>query len=279
MIRLFVPDDLAAGSPVTLSAAQAHYLRDVMRRATGDDVALFNGRDGEWLSTIASIERKAVGVIPKRRTREQTPGVDLELVVALVKRARLETIVEKATELGVHRVRLAVTRFTQAERTNVERLTAIAVEAAEQTGRLDVPEVMGPAKLEAILKGWPADRALIFCDEAGDAPPILEAVTAPRERSRSGPGAEVESSARPLIRPGIRPATFSHEGRRAPTSGAVATSILIGPEGGFSAEERAFIRALSTVIPVSLGPRILRADTAAIAALSLWQAALGDWRP
>ena len=157
MIRLFVPDDLAAGSPVTLSAAQAHYLRDVMRRATGDDVALFNGRDGEWLSAIASIERKAVGVIPKRRTREQTPGVDLELVVGLVKRARLETIVEKATELGVHRIRLAVTRFTQAERTNVERLTAIAVEAAEQTGRLDVPEVMGPAKLEAILKGWPAD--------------------------------------------------------------------------------------------------------------------------
>ncbi len=238
MIRLFVPDDLAAACPVALSAAQAHYLRDVMRRAAGDEVALFNGRDGEWLSRIVSIDRKAVGVVPKRCARGQTPTADLELAVALVKRARLETIVEKATELGAHRIRLAVTRFTQAERTNVDRLTAIAVEAAEQTGRLDVPEVVAPAKLDTILKAWPPGRRLIFCDEAGDASPILEALTVP-----------------------------------------VATSILIGPEGGFAPEERAQIRALPTVIPVSLGPRILRADTAAIAALSLWQAALGDWRP
>jgi 16S rRNA (uracil1498-N3)-methyltransferase len=297
MIRLFVPDDLAAESPVTLSTAQAHYLRDVMRRAAGDEVALFNGRDGEWLGAIASIERKAAGVIPMRRAREQIPTADLELVVALVKRARLETIVEKATELGARRIRLALTRFTQAERTNVGRLTAIAVEAAEQTGRLDVPEIVAPAKLEAILAGWPAQRALIFCDEAGDAAPILAALNAlllpsrekvarvsetdegPRERLPRRRGADAESSARPLIRPGIRPATFSLGGRRAPSAEAGATSILIGPEGGFSTEERASIRNLPPVIPVSLGPRILRVDTAAIAALSLWQAALGDWRP
>jgi len=297
MIRLFVPDDLTADSPIALCANQAHYLRDVMRRAAGDDVALFNGRDGEWLSTIASVDRKSVGVIPTRRVREQAPTADVDLVVALVKRARLETIIEKATELGARRIRLGITRFTQAERTNVERLTAIAVEAAEQTGRLDVPEILSPTRLDAILKGWPADRALIFCDEAGDAAPLLAALNAlllpsrekearasgtdegPRNRLPPGRGANAETSARPLIRTGIRPATFSREGRRAPKTEAAACSILIGPEGGFSAEERERLRSLPTVIPVSLGPRILRADTAAIAALSLWQAALGDWRP
>ncbi|HXQ46165.1 MAG TPA: 16S rRNA (uracil(1498)-N(3))-methyltransferase [Caulobacteraceae bacterium] len=243
MIRLFVPDDLAAGRPIALSVTQAHYLRDVMRRSSGDEVALFNGRHGEWLAALGLVERKAVTVVPRTRARAQAPTADLELVIALVKRARLETIVEKATELGVRRIRLAITRFTQAERTNVERLAAIAMEAAEQTGRLDVPEIVAPAKLDAILADWPPDRALIFCDEAGDATPILGALAA-------------------FLRPD-----------------ALAASILIGPEGGFSPEERAHIRSLAPVIPVSLGPRILRADTAAIAALSLWQAALGDWRP
>jgi 16S rRNA (uracil1498-N3)-methyltransferase len=239
MIRLFVPDALTPGRGIALSAAQAHYLRDVMRRSAGDEVALFNGRDGEWVAALSAIARRAATVIPRERTRAQAGAADLELVVALVKRARLETIVEKATELGVRRIRLAVTRFTQAERTNAERLTAIAVEAAEQTGRLDVPEVVPPAKLHAILADRPPNRALVFCDEAGDAAPILAAL-------------------------GARPQ---------------AASILIGPEGGFSPEERGHIRSLPSVIPVSLGPRILRADTAAIAALSLWQAALGDWRP
>jgi len=238
MIRLFVPDDLAADGPVTLSTGQAHYLRDVMRRGAGDDVALFNGRDGEWLSTIVSVDRKAVGVIPKKRAREQTPSVDLELVVALVKRARLEIIVEKATELGVRRIRLAVTRFTQAERTNVDRLTAIAVEAAEQTGRLDVPEILTPAKLDAILEGWSPNRALIFCDEAGDAPPLLEAVTAfllpsrekvardsetdegPRKRPPPGRRAELESAARPLIRPGSARPPSPSRGEGSPADAA-----------------------------------------------------------
>jgi 16S rRNA (uracil1498-N3)-methyltransferase len=242
MIRLFVPDDLTGASPVELSLAQAHYLRDVMRRGAGEPIALFNGRDGEWLATIIEIGRKGARATPETRLREQGPPADLELVIALVKRARLETIVEKATELGVGRIRLAVTQFTQSERANVARLAAIATEAAEQTGRLDVPEVVAPARLDAILGEWDPHRRLIFCDERGEAAPLL-------------------SSLLPLAGEGAR------------------FSILIGPEGGFSAEERTMLRALPFVIPVSLGPRILRADTAAIAALSLWQAALGDWRP
>ncbi len=208
MIRLFVPDDLAAGSPVTLSAAQAHYLRDVMRRATGDDVALFNGRDGEWLSAIASIERKAVGVIPKRRTREQTPGVGPRAGGRPGRKRALGWRPSSRRRPSWASIASASPSpaLPRPSGPNVERLTAIAVEA--RPSRRDAwtcRKVMGPAKLNAILKGWPADRALIFCDEAGDAPPILEAVTAPRERSRSGPGAEVESSARPRIRPGILP--------------------------------------------------------------------------
>jgi 16S rRNA (uracil1498-N3)-methyltransferase len=160
-------------------------------------------------------------------------------VVALIKRARLETIVEKAAELGARRVRLAITERTNAERTRVDRLAAIATEAAEQTGRLDVPSIEAPQTLDRLLADWPSDRPLMFCDEAGDAPPSLEALTG-----------------------------------RAPGPWAV----LIGPEGGFSAKERALIRALPAAVPVSLGPRILRADTAAISALTLWQAALGDLR-
>jgi 16S rRNA (uracil1498-N3)-methyltransferase len=173
------------------------------------------------------------------RSRPQAIGPDLDLIIALVKRARLETIVEKASELGARRVRLVTTARTNADHTNVTRLAAIAVEAAEQTGRLDVPAVLAPERLEAVLAAWGADRGLMFCDEAGDAAPALEAL----ERL----------AARPF-------------------------AVLIGPEGGFTAEERGRIRALPAAIPVSLGPRILRADTAAISALTLWQAAIGDWR-
>jgi 16S rRNA (uracil1498-N3)-methyltransferase len=186
---------------------------------------------------VASIGKRGCVLELVRRTREQTIGPDLDLVVALVKRARLETIVEKAAELGARRVRLVVTERTNADHTRVDRLRAIAVEAAEQTGRLDVPEVTAPARLAALLADWPADRPLMFCDEAGDAPPALAALAG---RGR-GPW-----------------------------------SLLIGPEGGFSTAERAAIRALPAAVPVGLGPRILRADTAAIAALTLWQAALGD---
>jgi 16S rRNA (uracil1498-N3)-methyltransferase len=171
--------------------------------------------------------------------RAQEAGPDLDLVIALVKRARLETIIEKAAELGARRVRLAVTRRTNADHTNVARLQAIAVEAAEQTGRLDVPLVVAPEKLDRMLDAWDPARRLVFCDEGGGVPAMLDAL----RESPDGPGA-----------------------------------ILIGPEGGFAPEEGERQRALPYVTAVSLGPRILRADTAAISALTLWQAALGDWR-
>ena len=237
MIRLYVTDDLAAGGAVVLSEGQAHYLRHVMRLATGAELLAFNGRDGEWRVRLQTVGKRGASLETEALTRPQVAGPDLDLVVALVKRARLETIVEKAAELGARRVRLAITERTNAERVKLERLAVIATEAAEQTGRLDAPEVVAPEKLERLLCAWPADRPLMFCDEAGDASPALRALSG----RAGGPWA-----------------------------------ILIGPEGGFSPAERRRIRSMASAVPVSLGPRILRADTAAISALTLWQAALGD---
>jgi 16S rRNA (uracil1498-N3)-methyltransferase len=239
LIRLFVTQDLEAGLSIEAAPEQAHYLVNVMRLAEGDELGLFNGRDGEWRAALASAGKRGATLAVSEKTRSQTAGPDVDLVVALVKRARLETIVEKAAELGACRVRLVTTERTNAERTRVDRLSAIAAEAAEQTGRLDVPAVLEPEKLERLIAEWPADRPLMFCDEAGEAPPALAALS-----SRA----------------------------------AGSWAILIGPEGGFSPKERALIRALQAAVPVSLGPRILRADTAAISALTLWQAALGDLR-
>jgi len=239
MIRLFIPHDLAAGAELALGHGQSHYLASVMRQAVGDEVLLFNGRDGEWRARIAAVTKRAVGLRAEALERPQAIGPDLDLVIALVKRGRLETLVEKAAELGARRVRLVTTERTNAERTRIDRLTAIATEAAEQTGRLDVPSILEPVRLEKLTADLGPERRLLFCDEAGDASPILEAL---RDQP-AGPWA-----------------------------------ILIGPEGGFSPAERARLRALPCATPASLGPRILRADTAAISALTLWQAALGDWR-
>lgn len=237
MIRLFVPHDLGAGAVLGLDEGQSRYLAAVMRQGVGDEVALFNGRDGEWRARIETVGKRAVTLAALAQTRPQATGPDLDLVIALVKRTRLETIVEKAAELGARRVRPVVTERTNADHTRVDRLHAIAVEASEQTGRLDVPTVAEPAKLERMLADWEPGRRLLFCDEAGDARPVLQAVDG------SGPWA-----------------------------------ILIGPEGGFSAREREMLRSLPYATPATLGPRILRADTAAISALTLWQAAVGDWR-
>ena len=176
MIRLFVSHGLEAAIDVAVSPEQAHYLLNVMRLSAGDELRLFNGRDGEWRARVAAFGKRGCQLELLERTRDQTVGPDLDLVVALVKRARLETIVEKAAELGARRVRLAITERTNAERTNVARLAAIAAEAAEQTGRLDVPEIAPPQKLDRLIEGWPADRTLMFCDEAGDAAPALEAL-------------------------------------------------------------------------------------------------------
>lgn len=239
MIRLYVDADLGRGARIAPRPDQAHYLTRVMRLAQGEPLLVFNGRDGEWRATLAEVAKRGCVLAVEEQVRPQETPPDLDLIVALVKRSRLETIVEKAAELGARRVRLAITERTNADHTNVARLEAIAVEAAEQTGRLDAPQILGPAPLAAILLGWESDRRLMFCDEAGDAAPASGALNA---------------------------------------AGGRCWAVLIGPEGGFSTAERAAIRGLPQAMPVSLGPRILRADTAAIAALALWQSTLGDWR-
>ncbi|GLK48139.1 ribosomal RNA small subunit methyltransferase E [Brevundimonas intermedia] len=241
MIRLHVASPLAPAATVAPTLDQSRYLTQVMRLKLGDELLVFNGRDGEWRCTIAEVLKKGVILRAEEQVKPQTYGPDLELVVAVVKKARVETIVEKAAELGARRVRLVLTKRTNADRIRLDRLDAIAEEAAEQTGRLDVPAVDDPVKLDALLDGWEASpdsgRRLMFCDETGGAP----AMSALRE------------------------------------AGEGPWSILIGPEGGFSPEEGERLRSLPFTTAVSLGPRILRADTAAIAAMTLWQAALGDW--
>lgn len=239
MIRLFVADALALGARVVPRPDQARYLTAVMRLAVGGEVLLFNGRDGEWRSVISDVGKRGCTLTCAGLVRPQTSGPDLELIIALIKRSPLETVIEKAVELGARRVLLAQARRSNADRARMERLAAIAEEAAEQTGRLDVPQIVEAQKLERILDGFPADRRLMFCDEGGEAPDVLTAL------SGAAPG---------------------------------GWSILIGPEGGFAPEERSRLRAMPNVTPVALGPRILRADTAAIAAMALWQAAAGDWR-
>lgn len=246
MIRLHVTSPLAAAAPVAPTLDQSRYLTQVMRLKVGDDLLAFNGRDGEWRCTVAEVLKKGVILRAEEQVRAQTFGPDLELIVAVVKKARVESIVEKAAELGARRVRLVLTKRTNADRIRLDRLDAIAEEAAEQTGRMDVPIVDDPVKLDAVLDGWEAGRRLMFCDETGGAP----AVTALMRQSPSRTGT------------GDAPAKWS---------------ILIGPEGGFSPEEGERLRALPFTTAVSLGPRILRADTAAIAAMTLWQAAAGDW--
>ena len=167
MIRLFVTQDLAAGGAIIVAPEQAHYLTHVMRLTAGDELLLFNGRDGEWRAGVSQVARRTVALTVMAQVRPQALGPDLDLVVALVKRARLETIVEKAAELGVRRVRLAITERTNSERTRVDRLAAIAIEAAEQTGRLDAPAIEPPQKLSALLADWPVDRPLMFLRRSG----------------------------------------------------------------------------------------------------------------
>ncbi|MHB8530794.1 MAG: 16S rRNA (uracil(1498)-N(3))-methyltransferase [Caulobacteraceae bacterium] len=239
MIRLHVSADLRDGADIVLSRDQSHYLLTVMRQQIGAEVLVFNGRDGEWRARLTSASKREARLSTGARIRVQTGGPDLDLVVALVKRPRLETIVEKAAELGARRLRLIITERTNAGRASLTRLAAIATEAAEQTGRLDVPVILAPERLDTLLEGWAPNRRLMFCDEAGEAPPALAALLA----APAGPWA-----------------------------------VLIGPEGGFSPAEREAIRILPSSVPVALGPRILRTDSAAIAALALWQAVLGDWR-
>ena len=237
-IRLFVEHPLGQGQSIALSRNQAHYLFGVMRLAVGDSMLVFNGSAGEWRAEVGEAGKRGGALTVQAQTKAQQDPPDLWLLFAPIKKARTDFIVEKAAEMGAARICPVQTEFTNAERIRQDRLQAHAIEAAEQCGGTFVPEVVDLARLERLLEDWPEERHLMFCDEA------------------------LAGTASAL--PG-RP-------------GGAPWAILIGPEGGFSEAERAWLRALPQAHPVSLGPRILRADTAAVAAMTLWQVMLGDWQ-
>jgi 16S rRNA (uracil1498-N3)-methyltransferase len=238
--RLYVRDALAAGAEVALARGQAHYLAHVLRLASGVAVALFNGRDGEWVARIESVAKGGATLRVETQLREQRPDPDLWLVFAPVKRTALDFLVQKATELGVSALVPAITRRTIVERIRRERMEATAIEAAEQCERLSVPDIRDAAPLSRILGDWPDGRRILLCAETGAAEPIHDVL------ERNGP--------------------------------TERCAILTGPEGGFEQTELDALRKLPFVTAVGLGPRILRADTAALAALSCWQSARGDWQ-
>ena len=241
---------------MAVTRAQAHYLAHVMRLAPGAAVEAFDGVHGGWEAVVEDLGKRGGTLRAVRQARPQRDPPDLWLLFAPVKKARTDFIVEKATELGAARIVPVLTERTQAERVRVDRLQAHAVEAAEQCGGTFVPPVAEPVRLGALLDGWAGGRALVFADEGLSDDPAW----------RSGGAA---ASPTPPSSPSP-PSTM-----RLPPAPA---AVLVGPEGGFAPGERARIRALPNAAPLSLGPRILRADTAAVAALTLWQAARGDWR-
>lgn len=238
--RLFVEADLEAGAQIPLTREQANYLVTVLRLREGDQILAFNGRDGEWRSTLSASSRKAAFLHAQERARAQDRAPDLQYLFAPLKQARQDYMVQKAVEMGVRRLRPVMTRRTQASRVNLARMRANAIEAAEQCGIMTIPDIDPQMKLESVVSGWPPDRLLIFCDEDAEAlDPLATLLAAPAPQS---------------------------------------LAVLIGPEGGFDPGEREMLRRLPGVTVLSLGPRILRADTAAVAALALVQAAWGDWR-
>ena len=245
--RLFVDEDLAEGATLGTTHGQAHYLRSVLRLSRGDRVALFNGRDGEWSGRLDGLGKGWASIVVEGRRRQQAPEPDLWLVFAPIKRARIDFVAEKAAELGVSRLQPVLTRHTSVARVNTDRLAANAREAAEQCERLSVPEVPEPVDLFKLLGQWPSERRLLVCAEAGDAPPIAEVLMEARERApqAASPG---------------------------------PWAVMTGPEGGYAPTELDAMGKLPFATLVGLGPRILRADTAAVAALACWQAFLGDGR-
>ena len=240
-VRLYVEAPLAQAARVEPDAAQVHYLIHVMRAKAGDRIDLFNGRDGEWTAVVAEAGKRSCVLQCEALAAAQADVPDVWLVFAPVKKTPADYVTQKATELGVRVLQPVLTRRTIVRRVNEERMRANAVEAAEQSGRLSVPEVRAPLALEKLLAQWPHERRIVFCDEAGEAPPIAHALAAQA------------------------------------ASGREQWAVLVGPEGGFDPAERALIRGQDFVTPVSLGPRILRADTAGLAALAVWQALRGDW--
>jgi 16S rRNA (uracil1498-N3)-methyltransferase len=238
-VRLYVDAPLSDGACIEPPDSQAHYLLHVMRAKVGDRVSLFNGRDGEWLARIGDVKKKSCTLVCEKRLRVQNASPDIWLCFAPIKKTPADYVVQKATELGVSALQPVFTRRTIVGRVNLDRMTANAIEATEQSDRLTVPEVLEPVSLQKLLANWPQDRHILFCDEAGDAEPIAKALTNTHHKS---------------------------------------WAVLTGPEGGFDPAERVLIRERAYVLPVSLGPRILRADTAALASIAVLQALEGDWR-
>ncbi len=239
IIRLYIDGPLSAGQLVDLPSDQAHYVNNVMRLSVGDELALFNGQDGEWSARIIEARKKRCSLEVGTKTRGQDSSPDLWLVFAPIKKQRLDFIIEKATELGVSALKPVITRRTIVSKIRTDRLHAQAIEASEQCERLNIPQVDDAVSLPQLLNDWPSERRLFVLDERGGAEPILEAF----QNTEPGPHA-----------------------------------ILTGPEGGFDPSELDLLRKNSFVTPISVGPRILRADTAALAAISCWQSVLGDWQ-
>ncbi|KAB2941799.1 MAG: 16S rRNA (uracil(1498)-N(3))-methyltransferase [Hyphomicrobium sp.] len=238
-VRLFVDAPLEAGAAVACTPEQANYLVNVLRLGAGAEILVFNGRDGEWRARLVETGKRRCALRSLTPTRPQQNGPDLHYVFAPLKHARLDYMVQKATELGVAHLQPVLTRRTVAARVNLERMRANAIEAAEQCGVLRVPTVGEPMKLEMLLARWEPQRRLIFCDEAAEVASPLAALAT----IKAGP-----------------------------------VAVLIGPEGGFDPAERTSLREKPYASAISLGPRVMRADTAAVAALALVNAALGDWR-
>lgn len=239
--RLYVPDDLGEGQALALSEDQAHYLGNVMRVGVGDSAAVFNGRDGEWNGVVEDIGKRrcTLRLTHQLRPQQAENQQDLWLVFAPVKKAGTDMIIEKATELGVAAIVPVMTKFTQSQRVNLDRLRANAREASEQCERLSVPEVFEPQSLDELIAQWPRGRTLFALDETGGGAAITDVMSC----AGSGPSA-----------------------------------FLVGPEGGFAKSELDLLRRSPFVTHINLGPRILRAETAAVAGLTCWQALCGDWR-
>jgi 16S rRNA (uracil1498-N3)-methyltransferase len=235
--RLHIEQPLSAGGEIVLSREQGHYLTGVLRLSAGDAVRAFNGRDGEWFAYLATVSKKSVSLRCERRVAEAKLPPDIDYIFAPLKHARLDYVVQKATELGARRLRPVMTSRTVAERVNLERMRANVVEASEQCNLVHVPEVLEPEKLEKVLVTWEKGRSLVYCDETKIDPNPLESLKSVR----------------------------------------TPTAVLVGPEGGFTDDEKILLKSQAFIIPISLGPRIMRADTAAIAALTLVQALAGDW--
>ncbi|WP_102226056.1 16S rRNA (uracil(1498)-N(3))-methyltransferase [Acidimangrovimonas sediminis] len=263
-IRLYVDHPLGAGQSVALSREQAHYLFGVMRLSAGGQVLLFNGQDGEWRAEVAEAGKKGGTLVCAERTRPLQPPPDLWLLFAPIKKARTDFIVEKAAEMGAARIVPVQTEFTNSERIRQDRLQAHAIEAAEQCGATTVAEVTDLVPLTRLLDDWPAERQLMFCDEALSSDASRHLLADPERADREGQNEARTDEETP-------------EGARRGTPGRAPWAILIGPEGGFSEAERRRLAALPQAVATALGPRILRADTAAVAALTLWQLRHGDW--